>query len=57
MTIKEYEIKIINLYGKLQDLMETIDEAKNDIKTALLLLDFLPEISDLEENDKNDHRY
>jgi hypothetical protein len=52
MTNGEYEVKIQELSSRLQDLEETISDLEKQVKRAISVLDYLPELNELESEEE-----
>jgi predicted nucleic acid-binding Zn-ribbon protein len=51
MTKNEYEAKLSELSGALEDLQDSVSEIQVEIKNISAIVDYLPELSELEENE------
>ena len=54
MTKNEYEEKIIEISGQLDDLSNLIDDLSKEIIRIIRSVEYLPEISDLSEDKKDE---
>lgn len=50
----EYEKKISNIAGKLQDLEDTVNSLLRDVKEVIRDMEYLPELVDLIEEPEDD---
>ena len=54
MTKRELENKIGELAANVEDLVSSIDSCKDEAKKILSMIENLPDISDLEDDEKED---